>query len=80
MLKLLAALFNGRHCIVNSPMVENTGLENLCSIKNTASEMIEEINRLIQLPFDTVQKTLRAAILLENFSNAKNIQKLIALI
>ena len=28
-LKLLAALFNGRHCIVNSPMVANTGLEQL---------------------------------------------------
>jgi hypothetical protein len=31
-LKLLAALFKGRHCIVNPPMVEGTGLEKLCLI------------------------------------------------
>ncbi len=78
-LKLLAALFNGRHCIVNSPMVANTGLESLCAIKDSASEITAEINRLYTLPFDIQQKKLREHILLENFSNTKNIQKLIAL-
>ncbi len=38
-LKLLMALYTGRHCIVNQPMVDNTGLEELCSIQNTAEEM-----------------------------------------
>ena len=31
-LKLLAALYMGRHCLVNSFMVENTGLEPLCRV------------------------------------------------
>ena len=38
-LKLLNALFNGRHCIVNKQMVEGTGLEPLCHIADGADEM-----------------------------------------
>jgi len=78
-LKLLAALFTGRHCLVNTPMVINTGLENLCSIKDSSKEMIKELNRLFTLPFDEEQKKKRETVLLENFSNTKNIEKLIAL-
>ncbi|OFY83921.1 MAG: hypothetical protein A3F72_07465 [Bacteroidetes bacterium RIFCSPLOWO2_12_FULL_35_15] len=79
-LKLLAALFTGRHCIVNSPMVANTGLEELCSIQNTAEEMSNEIIRLFDLPFDMQEKQKREAILITNFSNAINMKKLVALI
>jgi hypothetical protein len=78
-LKLLAALFNGRHCVVNSPMVVNTGLENLCSIKDTAAEMSEEIRRLFDVPFDMQEKKKREDVLLEDFSNNKNVKKLLKL-
>ncbi|MFM7218466.1 MAG: glycosyltransferase family 4 protein [Bacteroidota bacterium] len=33
-LKLLAALFCGKTCLVNSPMVQDTGLETLCNIED----------------------------------------------
>jgi hypothetical protein len=79
-LKLLVALFTGRHCIVNSPMVVNTGLEQLCSIKDSADEMAKEIIRLFETPFDMEEKQKRELILSENFSNSKNVKKLIALI
>ena len=79
-LKLLAALFNGRHCIVNSPMVANTGLEELCSIRNTPDLMAEEIQRLFDLPFDMNEKEKRTAILNQSFSNTTNVKKLIELI
>ena len=79
-LKLLVALFTGRHCIVNSPMVVNTGLEQLCSIKDSADEMAKEITRLFETPFDMEEKQKRELILSENFSNSKNVKKLIALI
>lgn len=36
-LKLLAALFQGKTCIVNPPMVDNTGLETLCTIADDAA-------------------------------------------
>ena len=35
-IKLLNALFNGRHCVVNNPMVGGTQLGPLCHIVNTA--------------------------------------------
>jgi hypothetical protein len=79
-LKLLAALFTGRHCVVNTPMVSNTGLEQLCSIKDDAASMIEEIIRLFELPFDMEEKTKREAILLNDFSNTASVKKLIELL
>lgn len=79
-LKLLAVLFIGRHCIVNLPMVANTGLEALCSVQNSAAEMAVEITRLFDLPFDMHEKQKRENILSLNFSNEVNIKKLLALI
>jgi len=78
-LKLLAALFNGKYCVVNTPMVLNTGLEGLCSIKDDPKTMKEEIERLFELPFEMEEKRKREAILLENFSNEKNVKKLVGL-
>lgn len=79
-LKLLAALFNGRHCIVNTPMVMNTGLESLCSVKDSADEMKKEIVRLFEKDFDSIEIKKREEILLSNFSNKKNAKQLAGLI
>ncbi len=75
-LKLLAALFTGRHCIVNSPMVVNTGLEALCSIQDSPENMASEIVNLFERSFDMNEKQKREAILLSNFSNEVNGKKL----
>ena len=79
-LKLLTALFTGKYCIVNAAMVENTGMEQLCSIRNSSEEMVKEITRLFEMPFDMQEKQKRQAILSENFSNSKNAKKLTVLI
>ena len=79
-LKLLAALFNGKYCVVNAPMVANTGLEHLCSIQNSSDEMANEITHLFEMPFDMMEKQKREKILLEIFSNSINVKKLIELI
>lgn len=79
-LKLLAALFNGRYCIVNSPMATNTGLEDLCSIKNSPEEMANEIVKLFEKSFEMVEKQRRGLILSENFSNVINVKKIINLL
>lgn len=71
-LKLLAALFTGRYCITNSTMVKNTGLERLCSIKNSAKEMSEEVKRLFNIEFDEKEIINRENVLLKNFCNNKN--------
>lgn len=78
-LKLLAALFNGRYCVVNSPMVVNTGLEHLCSVMDSPVDMAKEITRLFEIPFDMQEKQKREIVLSENFSNVNNVKKLIEL-
>jgi hypothetical protein len=80
-LKLLAALFSGRHCIVNEPMVRDTGLEGLCHIAGTAESMIGSVIELMGKEFDEQEVTQRQNILLnEGFSNDENVKKLISLI
>ena len=58
-LKLLHALFCGRHCLVNSPMVAGTGLGDLCRVADTAEAMRNELNRLMQTDFTTADIALR---------------------
>ena len=60
-------------------MVINTGLENLCSIKDNAKEMAKEIIRLFEKPFEMDEKQKRKKILYENFSNVINVKKLLEL-
>jgi hypothetical protein len=80
-LKLLASLFIGRHCIVNTPMVKNTGLEELCSVKDSVNEIKNEIIRLMKIPFTSDDIERRKKILRNNgFSNNFNINKLCKLI
>lgn len=79
-LKLLVALFTGRHCVVNSPMVANTGLEKLCSIQDSPESMTNEITRLFELQFDMQEVQKRETVLIENFSNEINVKKLVELI
>ncbi len=79
-LKLLAALFNGRHCLVNSPMVSNTGLETLCSIADTPVSMRAEVDRLFNLSFEPGAIIRREQVLCPAFSNRESLQKLLKLI
>jgi glycosyltransferase involved in cell wall biosynthesis len=50
-LKLLNALFNGRHCIVNANAVEGTGLERLCHVAGGADDVRCLIGELFARPF-----------------------------
>ena len=59
-IKLLHALFCGRHCLVNSPMVAGTGLGDLCCVADTAEAMRSELNRLMQTDFTDADASLRA--------------------
>jgi hypothetical protein len=79
-LKLIGALFSGKHCIVNSPMVINTGLESLCTIADTEEEMREQITFAMENGFSNQEILRRKEILENDFSNKKNAQKIIDLI
>jgi len=76
-IKLLHALFNGRHCVVNNEMVEGTPLKNLCHIVNRAGEFKERISKLYHQKFTAEEKEFRKKILNENFSNEINAQQMV---
>jgi glycosyltransferase involved in cell wall biosynthesis len=76
-LKLLNALFNGRHCLVNEVTVEGSGLESACYIAGTAHEFKTAITELYDKQFDDSEITLRHKLLDDLFDNEKNAGKLI---
>jgi len=76
-LKLLAALYTGRHCIVNDPMVGNTGLESICIIKNSAEEMKKSVLDYFTKPFNAENICERKHVLDGSiYSNSYNINQL----
>ena len=78
-LKLLFALFNGKHCLVNTPMIENTGLEQHVHVADSPVEFQQMLKKLLQLPFDEKHMGKRKGIE-ATFSNEKMIRQLIQLI
>lgn len=71
-LKLLNALYNGRHCVVNTAAVEGTGLEALCRTANTASSMQQVIKELFSKPFTQAEINKRKELLYKHFNNDAN--------
>jgi len=76
-LKLLNALFNGRHCVVNEEAVKNTGLENICHIGSNALSLKKIISEIYHHSFEEVEIERRKNILLSCYDNEKNVNKLI---
>lgn len=79
-LKLINALFNGGHCIVNKAGVLGSGVEDLCTIAETAADFQQEIKRLFDLDFDSVQISMRQKILDTTYNNEANAKRLMSLI
>ena len=79
-LKLLASLFSGRWCIANTPMIHKTGLEHLCHLADTPTEMIAMIEELFYQDFTSEEIAKRKLILENAFSNRLNALKIIQII
>jgi hypothetical protein len=79
-LKLLNALYRGRHCVVNRHTVQNTGLESLCYVKNTSRDMRSFVESLMNVQFSNKQIAERKTILERDFSNASNAAKIVELL
>src|SRR5690606_17916348 len=71
-LKLLFALYNGGYCLVNSTMVEETGLEEFCVVKNEPDEMVNAMEALMRLPFSREEFKARVSQLDRVFSTETN--------
>lgn len=76
-LKLLNALFNGRHCIVNKAMVEGTGLEESITLADIAdkSEFLKVVDEKMKTPF-TEAEVKEREILMAPFFDRVSAQKL----
>lgn len=77
-LKLLHALYEGRHCLVNDPMVKGTGLEDACHIGTSANAFASIIAQLYHQPFTQEEIVLRRRLLEDTYDNEKNTRQLIA--
>jgi hypothetical protein len=71
-LKLLNALFNGRHCLVNEATVKETGLESACHVGESAQSFKEIIVQLYRQYFGEEEIRLRNKMLLKEFNNQEN--------
>ena len=71
-LKLLNALYNGRHCIVNHAGIEGSGLNDLCFIEETADGFIEKIKELFTKPFTVKEMQYRGTALKKLYNNHQN--------
>ena len=73
--KLVNALFNGRHCVVNEATVNGSGLESACHIGTTANAFREIIAQLYHQPFTSDEIELRKRLLTPMFNNEMNAKK-----
>jgi len=78
-LKLLHALFGGRHCLVNTEMIGGTGLESLCRLAEEPRDMIDQLEELMTLPFTEKQISERE-IALKDYSNRAGAEKILELL
>lgn len=78
-LKLLNALYRGRHLVANTPMVEETQLESLCQVSDDPKIMAHVIKQCFLETFDESNIQDRENKLAYTFNNAENAKKLMAL-
>ncbi len=76
-LKLINALYNGRHCITNNKMADGTGVEKLCTMANDKKDWIQKIHELSDMPITLSDLEKRNLILNQQFNNVLNAEKLI---
>ena len=76
-LKLLNALYNGRHCLVNKAGVEGSGVAHICTIAEDAEDFITAINYLYNIPYDAAENKQRQEVLNNLYNNQTNVEKII---
>ncbi len=76
-LKLLNALFNGRHCLVNKAGIKGTGLKDICQIAEDADDFKTAISYLYNIPYTEDENLQRQQELEKLYNNETNGQKII---
>ena len=76
-IKLLNAIFNGRHCIVNAAAVEGTGLEGACVVAGDINSFKKNIIHLFDCAFTGADIVLRKQLIAGRYNNELNARQLI---
>jgi len=76
-LKLLNALYNGRHCIVNGDAVEGSQLAGACHVAKCAEDVRELLEDLHARPFTADDIAKRSRMLETQYDEKANVDKLI---
>lgn len=76
-LKLLNALFNGRHCIVNKAGVAGSGLESICTIAESKAQLTGYICDLFEKEVPGEELSRRGETLKTLYNNNDNARKVI---
>lgn len=76
-LKLINALFNGRHCVVNEQTVAGTNLEKACHVAADADTFKSIITRLYRQPFADEDLNIRRSLLDNMFNNETNAKQIV---
>lgn len=75
-LKLLNAIFNGRHCLVNKAGVEGSGLESFCHLAEDTETFRRQIEDLYIQTFTEQEVQERQGLLQTMYNNEANAKKL----
>jgi glycosyltransferase involved in cell wall biosynthesis len=75
-MKLLIALFTGRHCLVNGISAENFPDKSVFQIADTNEQLIDKINFLMTQEFTMEMIATRKKVIEKDFSNERNARKL----
>lgn len=76
-LKLLNALYNGRHCITNEAAVQGSALGQLCHIGESAQDLQALVSNLLEKSFEQEEIDRRTTVLNEHYNPAKQAAQLI---
>jgi glycosyltransferase involved in cell wall biosynthesis len=79
-LKLLNALFNGKHCIVNKTTIGGSGLEKACVVVEDAASFKNAINEAYSRSFTNDDIIRRRELFGQMYDNAKSAEKLVQII
>jgi len=76
-LKLLNALFNGRHCLANEAAMLGTSLEGACHLGTDEKDFKKIVTQLYHHPFEEKDRQLRKFLLQGTYNNSFNAKQLI---
>jgi hypothetical protein len=75
-IKLLNALFNGRHCLVNESAIACTGLRQYCTVAESAGEFQQKVKELYEELFTEQEIQKRQGLLQTEYNNEENAKRL----